>query len=329
MRTVELPLREPFDAPGLFGFLAARAVPGVEVADLSDPRRLSYARTMRLPSGTGAVRLVATPASSSPDGAAESDVRDGCWSVTADLAVTDASDEKAAIARVRHLLDADADPAVIDSALHADDTLAPLVERTPGIRVPGCIDPHEIVVRALVGQQISVAAARTHLGRLAARIGSPCSAPWPGLGRLFPTAPQIAEGLPVPSAGETLDPDRPLRLPGRSIRSLVEIEQALSSGELTVDRSASPDLLRDHLVARPGIGPWTAAYIAMRVVRDPDAWLIGDVALVAGARRVGLIGDDLSKPAGHRTLAALATRWAPWRSYAAMHLWRAANTADH
>ncbi len=323
MREIDLSVREPFDAPGIFGFLAARAVPGVEVVDLTDPHRLSYARTIRLPSGPAAVRLIATPSTSAQRGGRVS----GRWWVRADLALPDTSDEETAVTLMRHLLDAATDPAEVDSALRGDTVLAPLVERTPGIRVPGCTDPHEIVVRALAGQQISVAAARTHLGRLAAHVGSPCETPWTGLDRLFPTASEIAERLPSPPMDEALDPDRPLRLPRRSIRSLVDVARALSVGDLTVNRSTDPELLRESLVARSGIGPWTAAYIAMRVARDPDAWLIGDVALVAGARHLGLLDAGLPTSAAHRALATRAARWSPWRSYAAMHLWRAANAA--
>lgn len=311
---VDLPVREPFDARGVFGFLAVRAVEGVEAADLSDERQLRYARTLTLPGGPGAIEVTAAR------------VNESDWRVRARLELTRDADAASALALIRRMLDLDADPAAIDAALAGDPALAPLVARTPGIRVPGAVDPHELVVRALVGQQISVAAARTHLGRLAARMGSPYESGIPGLDRLFPTPAQIA-ALPAPAPGDALDPDRPLRLPSQSIRSVVGTARALADGELGVHHNADPAAMRAQLLARPGIGPWTAAYIAMRVLHDPDAWLIGDVALLAGARAVGVVHDGLPKAQGHRALAERAAAWAPWRSYAAMHLWQAATAS--
>ncbi|WP_307793969.1 DNA-3-methyladenine glycosylase family protein [Actinotalea soli] len=329
-RGVDLPVQQPFDAPGVFGFLAARAVAGVEHADLTGDR-LRYARTLVLPHGPGTIDLVASPAA-------------GSWQVHVDLELTSAADLDPAVARVRHLLDLDADPVTVDTALAADPVLAPLVERTRGIRVPGAVDAHEILVRAMVGQQISVAAATTHLARLTTEAGSRHASQIPGLDRLFPTAAQIVRAVPAPVPGEPLDPDRPLRLPGQGVRSLVATCGALADGSLDLaagggparaggsetaaasDPAASPDpgALRARLVERRGIGPWTASYVAMRVLGDPDAWLLGDVALLAGAQAVGAIPRDLPRGPGHRALADRAATWAPWRSYAAMHLWQAA-----
>jgi AraC family transcriptional regulator of adaptative response / DNA-3-methyladenine glycosylase II len=311
---VDLPVRQPFDAPGVFRFLAARAVAGVEVADLSAPGRLRYARTLALPHGPATVDVVATAAPGRG------------WRVRVRLALASLADVPPAVARVRRLLDLDADPAAVDAALSADPALAPLVAATPGIRVPGAVDPHELVVRALVGQQISVAAARTHLGRLASRVGTGYASGIEGLDRLFPTPEQIAR-VPEPVAGEPLDPERPLRLPGQAVRAVLDTCRALADGSLAVHVGADAEQLRSDLVARPRIGPWTAAYVAMRVLGDPDAWLSGDVALVAGARAVGVLGGEPSAPAAHRVLADRAGAWAPWRSYAAMHLWQAASGA--
>ncbi len=308
-RDVDLPAPEPFDAPGVFGFLAARAVAGVEVADVSDEGRLRYARTLALPHGPGAVEVVAT--------------RDGsAWRVRAHIEAIDRADVSAATGALRHLFDLDRDPAPVDAALGRDPALAPLVARTPGIRVPGATEPHEIVVRALVGRQISVAAARTHLGRLTARHGIPIDTPWEGVDRLFPDAATIAASVPVPGATDVLDPDRPLRLPRRAIASIVAICRALSDGSLRVGPDAGHAALREDLLARSGVGPWTAAYIAMRVTHDPDAWLDRDVALLSAGRRLGLVDGALSTATAHRGLAERARAWSPWRSYAAMHLWR-------
>jgi AraC family transcriptional regulator of adaptative response / DNA-3-methyladenine glycosylase II len=316
--TVDLPVRQPFDAVGVFRFLAARAVDGVEVADLSITDRLRYARTLTLPHGPAAVDVTATLRA-----------RTG-WQVSVRLELTSLTDIAPAVARVRRMLDLDADPVAVDAALAADPHLAPLVGRTPGIRVPGAVDPHELVIRALVGQQISVAAARTHLGRVAARAGSPylsgASSAIPGLERLFPTPAQIVEHVPEPAmtVAPGPDPDRPLRLPAQAVRAILATARALDSGELEVHVGVDPEQLRARLVERPRIGPWTAAYIAMRVLGDPDAWLDGDVALTAGARATGILDPEATPSANHRELARHAAAWAPWRSYAAMHLWQAA-----
>ncbi|SKC76125.1 AlkA N-terminal domain-containing protein [Krasilnikoviella flava] len=300
---LELPVREPFDARGVVAFLAARAVDGVEVADL-DGDDVRYARTLLLPHGPGAAEVVAGPGV-------------GPGRVAVRLELASATDVSVAVARLRRLLDLDADPAAVDTALADDPALAPLVARAPGLRVPGTVDPHEIVVRAIVGQQISVAAARTHLSRLAAGVGTPYESAVPGLTRLFPTPAQIAT-----SAADHL------RLPARSVATVVDTAGALADGTLSVGVGDDGDALRAALVARRGIGPWTAAYVAMRVLRDPDSWLDGDVALLAGAAAAGVglpgLPDDASRAARSRALAARAERWAPWRSYAAMHLWRAA-----
>jgi len=312
---VDLPVRQPFDAPGIFRFLADRAVPGVEVADLSQEDRLRYARTLTLPHGPGAVEVVAQRAECST------------WRLGARLELACAADVAPAVARVRQMLDLDADPIAVDAALSADPMLAPLVAETPGMRVPGAVDPHELVVRALIGQQISVAAARAHLGRLVARSGPPYVSTFPDLDRLFPTAAQIVAAVPQPPADQPLDPGRPLRLPRAAIAAIRGLAGALAQGDLVIDASVDGERLRTQLLSRPRVGPWSAAYIAMRVLGDPDAWLDGDVALLAGAKALGLIGHDVPKAAGHRLLANRATAWAPWRSYAVGHLWAATGRA--
>lgn len=305
---VDLPVRQPFDAPGVLGFLADRAVAGVEVATTGEDGTCRYARTLDLPHGPGSVEVVAVP-------------RDGRWDLQARLELAALADVAPAVARVRRLLDLDADPVAVDAALGRDAVLRPLVAARPGARVPGAVDPHELVVRAVVGQQISVAAARTHLGRLAARLGTPYSSSVPGLDRLFPSAAQVASGVPVPQDGAELDPDRVLRLPRRSVRAVVEVARALADGSVEVHVGVDAAQLRADLLARPGIGPWTAAYVAMRVLGDPDAWLPGDVALLAGARAAGSPGLEGAVAAAHRVLAGRAQDWAPWRSYAVVHLW--------
>ncbi|MFF2273141.1 DNA-3-methyladenine glycosylase 2 family protein [Agromyces sp. NPDC058136] len=300
---LRLPARAPFDAAGVFDWLATRAIDGVEQAA---PTR--YARTLRLPSGPAVVAF-------SPAG----DARSPAIDVEARLASL--ADLPPLVARVRRLFDLDADAVAIDELLGADPALAASVAATPGIRVPGALDPHELVFRALIGQQISVKAARTALMRLAAELGEPLAgagvgasqgptaghgAAAGGLLRLFPTAAAIAERG-----------DEALRGPAARIRTIVDVAGRLAAGELVVSADRDRDELHGELLAVPGIGPWTAGYVAMRVTRAPDVLLTGDLALRIGAERSGL-------PGAARALDELGTRWAPWRSYASMHLWRAA-----
>ncbi|WP_418275152.1 Ada metal-binding domain-containing protein [Isoptericola jiangsuensis] len=304
-----LPVREPFDGVGTLRYLGARAVEGVEAADVTTPGTpgspgsprapgvtARYARTLMLPHGPGAF-----------EASAGADVGPG--RVVLRLELASLADVATAVARVRRLLDLDADPVAVDTALAVDPALAAAVAAVPGIRVPGSVDAHELVVRAIVGQQISVAAARTHLSRLAAAVGTPWASTIPGLTRLFPTAAQVAD-----------DDGAHLALPTRQRSTVTATARALADGDLTVDVGADAASLRPALEARPGIGPWTSGYVALRVLGDPDVWLDGDVALRAGARALGLPDDP-------RALAAHATTWAPWRSYAARHLWHAAAAA--
>jgi AraC family transcriptional regulator of adaptative response / DNA-3-methyladenine glycosylase II len=294
--SLALPVREPFDARGVLEFLAVRAVEGVESADLA---ALRYARTVALPHGPGAFE-VRVP-------------RPGGGRVELDLELSDLADAPVAVARVRRLLDLDADPVAVDSAIAADPVLAPSVGAVPGIRVPGTLDPAELLIRAIVGQQISVAAARTHLTRLATGLGAPYVSAFEGLTRLFPAPARTAAG-----AADHL------RLPARMLATVTAAARDLADGTLALSVGDDPDDLRRRLVSRTGIGPWTAGYVALRVLGDPDVLMDGDVALLAGARNLGLVSPDLSRPHQFKELARRGAEWAPWRSYAAMHLWRSA-----
>jgi AraC family transcriptional regulator of adaptative response / DNA-3-methyladenine glycosylase II len=284
-----LPARAPFDGPGLMGFLGIRAVTGVELCTAE-----GYERTLRLPHGTASLRLSPTGTAAAPAVACEARL-----SNLADLAPL--------VRRVRRLFDLDADAQAIDAALADDPALAGSVRATPGLRVPGSLDAEETLFRALLGQQVSVASARTALGRLTAALGDTV----PGTGRqpalLFPTAARIAaDGREV------------LRGPAARISTIVRVAEALATGELVLDVGESRDDLTARLTALRGIGPWTAGYVAMRVLGSPDILLTSDLALRQGAVRLGL-------PARAAELAAHGSRWAPWRSYAGMHLWRAAS----
>lgn len=274
-----IPLPRPFDAAGVLAWMGPRAVAGVEEVTAT-----SFARTMRLPSGPAWAVVT---------------VVEGALLIEAEVA--DEADGGELERRVRLLFDVATDPVCVDAALSAIPEIAPLVARTPGIRVPGAADPFEMLVRAMVGQQISVAAARTHLTRLAEALGERVRI----AGRertLFPTARALADrGSEV------------LRGPQSRVRAIVEAARAVADGELVLDAQTP----RASLLALRGVGPWTADYLAMRVGRHPDVILTGDLALRAGAAAVGL-------PSSPAELLAWSAVAAPWRSYLSSHLWRAA-----
>lgn len=326
--TLELEAEPPFDALGVFEFLEARVIPGVERIDTPG---LTYARTILAPGGPASFEVTCSRATE----------RTYDWRVTATIQATDSGDVPAISAFISRLFDLNAHAARIDAGLAEDPALAPLIRARPGMRVPGAVDPAELVIRAVVGQQITVAAARGHLARLTARAGSPVSNPvtaHPGnpgtpdgsetsaLTTLFPTPAQIVDAVPFIGPRDELDPDRPLRLPRRQSNAVRAAAEALATGALDARAGADPATFAAQLATVPGVGPWTAAYVALRVFGDSDAWMLGDVALVAGARAIRILPSTRqgSKQAEHRALAARAEQWAPWRSYASMHLWRAA-----
>ena len=271
---LRLACRAPFDGEALIGFLAARAIPGVESVE-----GLTYRRSIDLPGGGAVVELTPEPL-------------DG---VLCRLWLDDPGDRDAAVARCRRLLDLDADPAAVAAHLEPDPVLGELVRRRPGLRVPGCAGGFELAVRAIVGQQVSVAGARTILGRLAARYG--------GAPGRFPGPAVLAE----------VDPGRSRsRAPAaRPCASSPGWRPAASS---TSTPGADPQATRSRLLGIRGIGPWTAEYIAMRALGDPDAWLPGDVGVRHALERLG-------QPPGEPAALKLAEAWRPWRSYAVMHLW--------
>ena len=272
--TLRLPARAPFDGRGLMTFFADHAVTGLEAGDAT-----SFERKLRLPAGVADVRM-------SLDG-------DGILCVARLHHVSDVS---ALVSRVRRLFDLDADSVAIDEALGADEQLGPLVSALPGLRLPGAVDADEALFRTLVGQQISVAAARTVLGTITRELGTE---------GLFPTAVQLAEG------GRAV-----LRGPATRVSTILGAAEALANGELVLDVGLAADELTARLVALPGIGPWTAGYVAMRVLGNPDTLLSTDLVMQHAAAHLGL-------PATAARLARHGTAWAPWRSYAGLHLWRA------
>jgi AraC family transcriptional regulator of adaptative response / DNA-3-methyladenine glycosylase II len=195
----------------------------------------------------------------------------------------------------------------VDGALAEDDVLAPWVAKVPGRRVPRTVDEGELALRAVLGQQVSTAAARTHAARLVQAVGEPVSDPGGGLTHLFPTPAAVAE------AGEEV-----LALPRSRRETVLRLARALAAGEVDLDPGADRERARAQLLALPGIGPWTTETVAMRALGDPDAFLPGDLGVRLAARALGL-GEGAA-------LTARARRWAPYRAYAVQHLW---GTADH
>jgi AraC family transcriptional regulator of adaptative response / DNA-3-methyladenine glycosylase II len=278
--TLKLACREPFDGDALLGFLAARAIPGVE--QVTGQR---YARTIRAPGGPGLIELTL------PAGHHE-----GRRHVLLRVRIPGLRGVGRVVSRCRQLLDLDADACAIAAVLAADDVLAPLVAARPGLRVPGAFDGFELAVRAVLGQQVSVAAASTLAGRLAARFGTRLEEP-EGPCVVFPTPDDLAEA-DLSGVGLTTARQATLRA----------LATAVASRELALDHGADPEETAARLGELPGIGPWTAAYVLMRAVGDPDAFPATDLGL-----RRALTG--LGCPAGR------AERWRPWRAYAAVHLW--------
>jgi AraC family transcriptional regulator of adaptative response / DNA-3-methyladenine glycosylase II len=278
---LRLPARAPLDGAALLEFLGARAIPGVERVEGG-----VYRRSLALEHGGGLVALT-------PEAGA----------VRCVLALDDLRDLTAAVARCRRLLDLDADPVSIGAQLEPDPLLGEVARRRPGMRVPGCVDGFELAVRAIVGQQVSVAAARTVLGRLAARYGEPLAEPAGAITHRFPTVDALAGVDP----GELPFPRRR----GEALRTLAR----LVAGEgLRFDAGADASAALAALLDIPGVGPWTASYVAMRALGDPDAFPAGDVGIRHALARLGRAGE------GPRA-TALAEPWRPWRSYAVMHLW--------
>lgn len=287
---LRIAVRTPFAGSALLRFLADRAVPGIEVAEVRADGTGWYARTLDLPHGPGTARVELADV----EGAGSSYLR-------MVVMLDDLRDTAAAVARMRALLDADADPVAIDQHLGSDPALATLVARRPGLRVPGHVDGTELAVRAVLGQQVTVVAARTAAARLVAAHGRPVTTKVDGLTHLFPDAATMA----------AIDPAE-FRMPRARARALIGLSSALASGEIVLDRGPDRNAVRRDLMALPGIGPWTADYIALRALGHPDVWLPTDVGV-----RNALSGQAAVDP----------ERWAPWRSYALLHLWTSLSDA--
>ncbi|MFF4501127.1 AlkA N-terminal domain-containing protein [Streptomyces sp. NPDC001401] len=279
--TLRLPFRTPLNPDNLFGHLAATAVPGVE-----EWRDGAYRRTLRLPYGHGIATL--TP---EPD------------HIACRLTLSDLRDLPVAISRCRRMLDLDADPVAIDDQLRTDPLLAPLVDKAPGRRVPRTVDEAEFAVRAVLGQQVSTAAARTHASRLVTAHGDPLDDPEGGLTHLFPT----------PEALAALDPET-LAMPRTRRTTFTTLVRQLADGTVHLGPESDWPETRAKLLALPGFGPWTVDVIAMRALGDPDAFLPTDLGIRRAAQELGL-------PSTPAALTARAAAWRPWRAYAVQYLW--------
>ncbi|MEW2296459.1 AlkA N-terminal domain-containing protein [Streptomyces sp. NPDC006743] len=278
---LRLPFRAPLNPDNLFGHLAATAVPGVE-----EWRDGAFRRTLRLPYGHGITAL--TP---HPD------------HIACRLTLSDLRDLPVAISRCRRMLDLDADPVAVDDQLRADPVLAPLVAKAPGRRVPRTVDEAEFAVRAVLGQQVSTAAARTHAARLVTAHGEPVDDPDGGLTHLFP----------APEALAAVDPES-LAMPRSRRTTFTTLVQRLADRTLQLGVESDWARTRADLLALPGFGPWTADVIAMRALGDPDAFLPTDLGIRRAARELGL-------PSTPAALTARAAAWRPWRAYAVQYLW--------
>ncbi|MFB8182230.1 AlkA N-terminal domain-containing protein [Streptomyces sp. NPDC055966] len=279
--TLRLPFRAPLNPDNLFGHLAATAVPGVE-----EWRDGSYRRSLRLPYGHGIVSLAPRPDH-----------------IACRLTLGDLRDLTVAISRCRRMLDLDADPVAVDDRLRADPFLASLVDKAPGRRVPRTVDEAEFAVRAVLGQQVSTAAARTHAARLVTAHGEPLDDPEGGLTHLFPS----------PEALAGADPDT-LAMPRTRRTTFTTLVRQLADGTLHLGVESDWSEARARLLALPGFGPWTVDVIAMRALGDPDAFLPTDLGIRRAAAESGL-------PATPAALTARAETWRPWRAYAVQYLW--------
>jgi AraC family transcriptional regulator, regulatory protein of adaptative response / DNA-3-methyladenine glycosylase II len=283
--SLRLPFRKPFCPDNLFGHLAATAVPGVE-----EWRAGAYRRTIRLAHGHAVVALRPTPDH-----------------VACQISLADQRDLTSAISRCRWMLDLDADPEAVDAVLSADPAMARLVASNPGRRVPRTVDPAEFAVRAVLGQQVSTSAARTHAGRLVRTYGDLVPDPHGGLTHLFPTAQTLA----------LMDPSD-LAMPQSRRRTLMGLVQALAQGSLDLDLGADWREARVRLHALHGFGPWTVESIAMRSLGDPDAFIAGDLGIKLAAEKLGM-------PSTPKGLTDHSHLWRPWRSYAVQYLWATGN----
>ena len=278
--TLRLSFRPPHQRTALWKFLSRRAIPGVE-----EVRGNAYRRSIRFGDRIATMELAEATGDA--------------------FTLTILSEEAGRLAEVvqrsRRILNLDAVPELIDSHLAQSPLLAPLVAARPGLRLPGAFDVFELGVRAILGQQVTVAAATTTAGRFAAMFGTRIRPPLGAITTLFPTPREVA----------TAD-FRQLGVPRRRAEAISAFAAAVADGSLPLDGSIDPAEIQSRLIELPGVGPWTAAYIAMRGFRNPDAFPATDLGLQRALEKLGVNGPRHP---------GLADAWRPWRGYAAMHLW--------
>jgi AraC family transcriptional regulator of adaptative response / DNA-3-methyladenine glycosylase II len=282
-RTLRLPARTPFAADTLLSFLGARAVPGIEGV-----RDGAFVRSVRQLDGAAVVAV--TP-------------QDDHVAVRVSADGSSQQDLELLGERARRTFDLDADAMTIDAELSQDPALAPLVGQLPGTRVPGTYDGFELVVRAIFGQQVSVAGGKTSLGRLVGRVGTALERPFGGVTHLFPTPERIAD-LPPESFG----------MPRARAETIRRVAALVAREDLDLSGDAPADDTLGTLAEIPGIGPWTLSYVAMRALGDRDAFMVGDLGVRKGFEALGLGSTP-------KEMLARAERWRPWRAHAVMHLW--------
>jgi AraC family transcriptional regulator of adaptative response / DNA-3-methyladenine glycosylase II len=295
---LRLAYRPPLAWTEALDFFRQRGIAGVEGADL--PGAPGYARTVKLSGRTGWLRVSAIP---------------GREQLQLDVAPSLAPVLMPLVARVRNQFDLDANPSMIAAHLGADSLLAAQMARAPGLRVPGAFDAFELSVRAVLGQQVSVAAASTLAARLVERYGTPADTPWPQLNRHFP-APQALTGHAPAEIG----------LPLKRAETVRQLALFAAEGGLDMQPGLALDETVRRLKSVPGIGDWTAQYIAMRALRHADAFPAGDLALrkAAGPRDSSARAGSALNETG---LAAMALKWKPWRAYATVLLWHSLKDA--
>ena len=284
MRTsrLTLPYRPPFPSAALLGFLGARAIPGVE-----EVRGSTYRRSL----GSAVLKLTPMPA--------EDRVR-------LEVSLEDLRVLPGVVRAARGLFDLGVDPDAVARTLERDPAIRPLIRAHRGIRLPAAPDGFELVVRAIVGQQVSVAAARTMLGRIAERFGTSAGAGGEGITTRFP-GPELLADAPLEELGVI----------GTRATAIRRVAAMTVGGEIDLSSDADPDETVGQLLQVDGIGPWTAAYVRMRALRDPDAFVAGDLGVRHAFERLGL-------EATPRAILERAETWRPFRAYATMLLWQAA-----
>ncbi|MGE8346664.1 AlkA N-terminal domain-containing protein [Pseudomonas helleri] len=285
---LRLGFRPPYDFQALLGFLQTRALPGIEQVDAQ-----SYQRVVGDPAAPGWLRVSAWPGDQ--------------HALQLELLNVPPSQMLSVVTRIRRMFDLDADPLAIARTLSASPLLAPVIERYPGLRLPGGWDGFEVAVRAVLGQQVSVAAARTLASRIVQRYGIAIE-PVAGadLNRVFPGPEQLADA----DMGQ-------MGITQARINTIQGIARALLDGRVDFALEQPLQHFINRWVQLPGIGEWTAHYIAMRVLKHPDAFPAADLILRREA-------NPLGEPVSTKALQTLAESWRPWRAYSVMYLWRAA-----